>query len=95
MAIYLAGRTVTLALSRWRSCCIQALRDLGLCRNYPFVGWLTMAHTLARLRINIPVAEDAARLATGLPGSALTGRDSHPLDDFSTFQGGIVHLLFQ
>jgi hypothetical protein len=26
-----------------------------------------------------------ARLATGLPGSALAGRVSHPLDDFSEF----------
>jgi len=95
MAIYLADRTVTIALSRWRSCCLQALRDLGLCRDFPFVGWLTMAHTFACLRINICVTADAARLATGLPGSALTGRDSHPLDDCSKFQGGIVDLLFQ
>jgi hypothetical protein len=53
-----------------------------------------MAHTFACLRINAIVTEDAARLTTGLPGSALTGRDSHPLDDCSEFQGGIVNLLF-
>jgi len=40
---------------------------------------------LACLRINVAVAVDAARLATGLPGSALAGRVSHPLDDFSEF----------
>lgn len=95
MAIYLADRTVTIALSRWRSCCLQAFRDLGLCRDYPFVGWLTMAHTFAYLRINDVVTDDAARLATGLPGSALTGRDSHPLDDYSEFQGAIASLLSQ
>ena len=42
-----------------------------------------MAHTLAYLRINTVVTDDTARLATGLPGSALTGRDLHPLDDYS------------
>ena len=93
MATYLAGRTVTLALSRWRSCCLRAFRNLGLCRIVPFVGWLTMAHTFAYLRINASVTEDAARLATSLPGSALTGRDSHPPDDDSRFQGDIVNLL--
>jgi len=43
------------------------------------------AHLLACLRINAAVADDAARLATGLPGSALAGRVLHPLDDFSEF----------
>jgi hypothetical protein len=31
------------------------------------------------------IAASEARLATGLPGSALAGRVSHPLDDFSEF----------
>lgn len=53
-----------------------------------------MAHTFAYLRINTTVTDDTARLATGLPGSALAGRDLHPLDDYSEFQGGIVNLLF-
>jgi hypothetical protein len=44
------------------------------------------AHMLARLRINAAVTDDAARLATDLPGSALVGRVSHPLDDFSEFR---------
>ena len=52
-----------------------------------------MAHTFAYLRINAAVTDDAARLATGLPGSALAGRDLHPLDDSSEFQGGIVTFL--
>ena len=54
-----------------------------------------MARTLAYLRINAAVTGDAARLTTGLPGSALAGRVSHPLDDDSEFQGGIVNLLSQ
>jgi hypothetical protein len=45
----------------------------------------------AYLRINASITDDAARLATGLLGSALTGRDSHPLDDSSEFQGGIIN----
>ena len=56
--------------------------------------WLTpRAHMFACLRINATVTDDAARLTTGLPGSALTGRGLHPLDDNSEFQGGIVNLL--
>jgi len=43
---------------------------------------------LTFLRINRPVAGAAARFVTGLPGSALTGRDSHPLDDSSDFHRG-------
>ena len=54
-----------------------------------------MAHTLTYLRINAAVTVDAARLAPGLPGSALAVRGSHPLDDVSEFQGGIDTLLFQ
>lgn len=78
-----------------RSCCLRALRDLGLCRDCPFDGCHTTAHTLAYLRVNAVVTDDAARLATGLPGSALAGRDLHPLDDYSGFQGGIDYLLSQ
>jgi hypothetical protein len=35
----------------------------------------------ARLRIAERIAAPVARLATGLRGSALAGRDLHPLDD--------------
>ena len=52
-----------------------------------------MAHTFAYLRINAAVTDNTARLATGLPGSALAGRDLHPLDDSSEFQGGIITFL--
>jgi len=45
---------------------------------------------LTYLRINRHVAGTAARLVTGLPGSALTGRVSHPLDDYSDFQKGFT-----
>ncbi len=40
-----------------------------------------MAHMLARLRIAGAVTHVGARLTTDLPGSALIGRGSHPLDD--------------
>ena len=33
------------------------------------------------LRINMSITRNAARLTSGLPGSALTVRGSHPLDD--------------
>jgi hypothetical protein len=39
----------------------------------------------ACLRINPAIAGRTARLATDLPGSALVGRDSHPLDDRPNF----------
>ena len=38
-------------------------------------------------------AGSAARLVTGPPGSALAGRDSHPLDDCSDFQRASPSLL--
>jgi hypothetical protein len=48
-----------------------------------YFAWLCNPRlgTLAYLRINGDVATTAARLATGLPGSALAGRGSHPQDD--------------
>lgn len=51
-----------------------------------FRGCTQRLNMLARLRINAIVADDAARLATDLPGSALVGRVLHPLDDFSEFR---------
>jgi hypothetical protein len=39
----------------------------------------------ACLRINRVIAGPTARLTTGLPGWALAGRDSHPLDDRPNF----------
>jgi hypothetical protein len=44
-----------------------------------------VAHRLAHLRIPRRVTETVARLATDLPGWALVGRDSHPLDDKRKF----------
>jgi hypothetical protein len=58
---------------------------LGTRENAFFRGWTPSAHTLAYLRINTLLAEAAARLATGLPGLALAGRASHPLDDTQDF----------
>jgi hypothetical protein len=42
---------------------------------------LVAARTPVYLRINTTVTRNAARLTYGLPGSALTVRGSHPLDD--------------
>ena len=42
-------------------------------------------HVKQAVRINRAIAEATARLATDLPGSALVGRDSHPLDDKPNF----------
>ena len=44
------------------------------------------AHSFACLRIAASVTGHVARLATGLPGSALAGRDSHPLDTKQNFR---------
>lgn len=55
-----------------------------------FGAALSSARMLTFLRINRPVTGQAARSVTGLPGSALTGRDSHPLDDSSDFSSGIT-----
>ncbi len=43
---------------------------------------------------NVPFIKRAifARLTLDLPGSALVGRDSHPLDDVSEFRQGIGYL---
>ena len=51
------------------------------------------AHVLACLRIDEDLTIPAARLATGLPGSALTGRGSHPLDDLQDFSDSATCLL--
>lgn len=50
-----------------------------------FRGCIPTVHSLACLCINASVAEHAARLATDLPGWALAGRVSHPLDDLPSF----------
>jgi len=48
---------------------------------------------LAHLRIGGYLTIPTARLATGLPGSALTGRDSHPLDDKQDFKRSAIFIL--
>jgi hypothetical protein len=65
-------------------CCLQTFRSPGHPR-YTIFEADSAAHTLACLRINEPVTRNAARLASGLPGSALAGWGSHPLDDSSDF----------
>ena len=58
-----------------------------------FSGLNSTAHTLVCLRINPAVTGETARLTADLPGSALIGRDLHPLDDFSEFHKVIVTSL--
>jgi hypothetical protein len=48
---------------------------------------------LAYLRIDGNLTILAARLTTGPPGSALTGRDSHPLDDKQDFRTSAMCIL--
>jgi hypothetical protein len=54
---------------------------LGTRDNKVFGAAFPTAQWLVCLRIHRAVAYPMARLATGLPGSALAGRDLHPLDD--------------
>ena len=70
-----------LAHYRWRHCCLQAIRRLGLFRNALFSGPHTHGSRARCLRFNDDVTGVAARLATGLPGSALARWGLHPLDD--------------
>jgi hypothetical protein len=73
------------------ACCLRGYSALGQ-TGMKIVSELThVAHRLAHLRIHRRVTETVARLATGLPGWALAGRDSHPLDDRRDFV--IVHSL--
>ena len=46
---------------------------------------LTRLTSLLAYASSEDIAAPGARLATGLPGSALAGRDLHPLDDCSEF----------
>jgi hypothetical protein len=55
-----------------------------------FRGCFLTAHEPARLRFAATVADVVARLASDLPGLALIGRGSHPLDDFSEFLESIA-----
>jgi hypothetical protein len=62
---------------------------LGTWNSTNFRGRLTAARTLAYLRIDVPVTRDAARLASGLLGSALTEWVSHPRDGSPNFESEI------
>lgn len=64
----------------------RQINTLGIRDMYGFRGYLTAARTLAHLRFASLVTETVARVASDWPGSALVGRDSHPLDGDSEFQ---------
>ena len=72
-------------LQRRRHCCLQAIERPGHSGSAQFRGRYPSAHLLARLRFASSVAGQDARLTSGLPGSALAGRDLHPLDDVLDF----------
>src|SRR5260370_23989682 len=64
---------------------LQGSRPPGLPGMRTFRGCNPTAHMLACLRINRAITGPTARLTTDLLGSALVGRDSHPLDDIPNF----------
>lgn len=84
-----AGPAVPLPINGDDGAAFQLSYALGV-PGVAVSGLTHTAHMLACLRINGGVTVAAARLASSLPGSALAGRDSHPLDGYSEFQGGIV-----
>ena len=63
----------------------RAQDPLGFPGNGQFRGCNPTAHLLAYLRINRDVTGPAARLTTDLLGSALVGRDLHPLGNRPNF----------
>src|SRR5262249_2858153 len=65
---------------RERRYCLQGETSLGPSEYCPFRGRTAAAHMLACLRIDGPVTEVAARLATDWSGLTFVGRVSHPLD---------------
>ena len=74
-----------LARSRWRLLLPSGCTTPWASRDHEFRGCIPMAHVLACLRINRRVTVAAARLTTDLLGSALVGRDSHPLGNKPNF----------
>ena len=60
-------------------------RPLGTRNISPFEAAIPQPARLRTYASPARVATDGARLATGLPGSALAGRVSHPLDDIPNF----------
>lgn len=73
-----------LARYRRRRCCLQEARLPGPSGTSRFEAFIAAQH-LACLRIAAAIAGPGARLASGLLGSALAGRDPPPLDDCSEF----------
>jgi hypothetical protein len=70
---------------RQQRCCLQDSRFLGHSVSHCFEAVLTRPMPLRAYASSGDITAPEARLATGLPGSALAGRVSHPLDDFSEF----------
>jgi len=71
----------------------RQVSTLGTWDSSDFRGRLTAARTLAYLRIAVPVTRDAARLASGLLGSALTEWVLHPRDGSPNFKSEQSLLL--
>jgi hypothetical protein len=75
-----------LAPCRRRRCCLQGTRTLGRSETSCFGAVLTRPASSRAYASSGGIAAPEARLATGLPGWALAGRVSHPLDDYSKFR---------
>jgi hypothetical protein len=95
MVVHPAGCVVPLPTNGDDDCCLQGWQTLGHPEARGFRGRISTAQRLVCLRIGRAVTTAAARLTTGLPGSALTGRDSHPLDDNTEFPTSPLMCSFQ
>jgi hypothetical protein len=81
----LGRRLLALFLTVASAAAFRVREPLGFREKDSFRDCIPAAHLFACLRINAAIAGRAARLATDLPGWALVGRDSHPLDDEPNF----------
>jgi hypothetical protein len=77
---------------RRRCCCLRFTEKTSAPDMRVFRGWIPAARQLVRLRIAGVVTATVARLTSGLLGSTLAGRDSHPLNGHSAFHEVIVYL---
>ena len=75
--------------SRWRHCCLQESATLGLYRDDLSFGAVPPRPTRSLPYASAaPLPGQQQRLTSGLRGSALTGWNSHPLDDERYFGKG-------
>jgi hypothetical protein len=84
---------VPIGLALWPpGFCLRLYRPPRLRNHGRFRSCFLTAHLLAVYASHRPVSRPMARLATGLPATALTGLDFHQLDSFERFPS--AHLDF-